>query len=124
MQKASSGSAVKSVVVEAPIVNQKSNVSEYSFNFANKAEMQSAILEVLDLTHADLDALRSLQSEPSTGTIYEAVSKLKSRKRTNKTYYISEEIAQQVQAFAEAHTIKVSQFIEVALLEAMRKYEG
>lgn len=117
------------VVVEAveppkPTTNTGANVSEYSFNFANKAEMQSAILEVLDLTAADLDAIRSLKGEAPTGTIYEAVSKLQSRRRANKTYYVSEEIAQQVQAFTEAHAIKTSQFVEIALLETMKKYGG
>lgn len=114
------------VIVEAvePPINTGANVSEYSFNFANKAEMQSAILEVLDLTAADLDAIKALKGEAPTGTIYEAVSKLQSRRRANKTYYVSEEIAQQVQAFTEAHAIKTSQFVEIALLEAMKKYGG
>lgn len=108
----------------APSTNTGANVNEYSFNFANKAEMQSAILEVLDLTAADLDAIKALKGEAPTGTIYEAVSKLQSRRRANKTYYVSEEIAQQVQAFTEAHAIKTSQFVEIALLEAMKKYGG
>lgn len=122
--------APSAVVVEAvepptaPPTNTGANVNEYSFNFANKAEMQSAILEVLDLTAADLDAIKALKGEAPTGTIYEAVSKLQSRRRANKTYYVSEEIAQQVQAFTEAHAIKTSQFVEIALLEAMKKYGG
>ena len=93
-----------------------------ALDFANKAEMQSAILEVLDLTPADLEALRALKGEAPAGTIYEAVSKLQSRRRANKTYYVSEEIAQQVQEFTEARAIKTSQFVEIALLEAMQKY--
>lgn len=115
---------VEPVAPPTPTTNTGANVNEYSFNFANKAEMQSAILEVLDLTAADLDAIRSLKGEAPTGTIYEAVSKLQSRRRANKTYYVSEEIAQQVQAFTEAHAIKTSQFVEIALLEAMKKYGG
>ena len=93
-----------------------------ALDFANKAEMQSAILEVLDLTPADLEAIRALKGEAPTKTIYEAVSKLQSRRRANKTYYVSEEIAQQVQEFTEARAIKTSQFVEIALLEAMQKY--
>ncbi|MBC9702627.1 MAG: hypothetical protein H9W83_08885 [Leuconostoc sp.] len=115
---------IAATAVVTPTVNTGSNVSEFSFNTANKAEMQSAILEVLDLTAADLDAIRSLKGEAPTGTIYEAISKLQSRRRANKTYYVSEEIVQEVQAFTEAHAIKTSQFVEIALLEAMKKYRG
>jgi len=110
--------------VTSPTVNTGSNVSEFSFNTANKVEMQSAILEVLDLTAADLEALRALKGEAPTGTIYEAINKLQSRRRSNKTYYLSEEIVQQVQEFTEARTLKTSQFVEIALLEAMKKYGG
>lgn len=112
----------KEVAAVAPSTNAGANVNELSFNFANKEEMQSAILEVLDLTAADLDAIRSLKGDAPTGTIYEAISKLQSRRRANKTYYVSEEIVQQVQAFTEAHAIKTSQFVEIALLETMKKY--
>ena len=105
----------------------KTNVNELGFNFSNKLEMQNAILDVLDLTIADLETLRALKDNkptPATETIYDAISKLQGRKRVNKTYYISEEIAQQVQEFTESHAIKTSQFVEIALLEAIRKYEG
>ena len=122
-QKTANRSVVKSVVVEAPIVTPVANVSEYSFNFANKADMQRAILDVLDLNTSDLEAIRALKGATHTNTIYEAISKLQSRQRSNKTYYISNDIAQQVQAFTESKTIKVSQFVEVALIEAMRKYD-
>lgn len=114
---------VEQSITEIVTTNVGANVNEYSLNFANKVEMQSAILEVLDLTLADLEAIKSANVEKQNGTIYEAVTKLQSRRRANKTYYISEEIAQQVQQFTEAHAIKTSQFVEIALLEAMKKYE-
>lgn len=94
-----------------------------ALDFANKAEMQSAILEALDLTPADLEALRALKGKAPAGTIYEAASRLRSGRRSNKTYYVSEEIVQQVQDFTEAQGVKTSQFVEVALLEAMEKYK-
>lgn len=107
---------------QAAVTNVGFNITESMFNFVNKTEMQSAILEVLEITPDDLEALRALKGEAPTGTIYEAISKLQSRRRANKTYYLSEEIVQQVQEFTEAHTIKTSQFVEIALLEAMKKY--
>lgn len=119
-QKATKATKARKTAVQSAAAEVAATAS--ALDFANKAEMQSAILEVLDLTPADLEALRALKGEAPAGTIYEAVSKLQSRRRANKTYYVSEEIAQQVQEFTEARAIKTSQFVEIALLEAMQKY--
>lgn len=114
------------VVIDAPAVIQKTNaganITESIFNFANKEEVQTAILDVLDITLDDLSVLKSLKGEAPATTIYEAINKMGSRTRSNKTYYLSTEVVKQVQEFTESHTIKTSQFVEIALIEAIKKY--
>lgn len=51
------------------------------------------------------------------------VSKLKSRKRKNRTFYLGEDLMQDVTDLANKSNVKVSQLVEVALIEMLAKYK-
>ena len=51
------------------------------------------------------------------------VSNLKSRKRKNRTFYLGEDLMQDVTDLANKSNVKVSQLVEVALIEMLAKYK-
>lgn len=53
--------------------------------------------------------------------IYDEIARLKVRKRKNKTFYISEDITNEVTKLAEKLNLKISQLVEIALLEMIKK---
>ena len=59
----------------------------------------------------------------SSESIYESIKQLGGRERINKTYYISKEIIEKVAQFCDDKSVKVSQFVEIAILEVIKKYE-
>ena len=88
-------------------------------------EATEFILSALDLTLDELSFLKKIaQSNVSVAEpIHEAIKKLNNRERANKTYYVSKEIVELVADFAKEKNIKVSEFVELALLEAIEKYK-
>lgn len=62
------------------------------------------------------------QSKTDNSEIYNEIAKLKTRKRKNKTYYISEELIEEVEEIADRLNVKLSQLVEVSLIEFIRKY--
>lgn len=90
------------------------------------------VLNALGLTPSKWNVLmeiieeRMLQMENKVDVneIYNEIAHLKSRKRKNKTYYISEDLTQEVVELAEELNIKISQFVEVALIETLTKYKS
>lgn len=97
------------------------------FPIERPEEAQEFILTALGLTQIQLESIKNLIHSPATTnpteSIYESIKQLGGRDRTNKTYYISKEIIERVADFAEDKSVKVSQFIEVALLDAIKKYK-
>lgn len=126
----------KVVVLEAKkpkknIENQElmeTNALANVLDFGDKKQMQHAILEVLDLTLEDLQAIRSIgqaTEQPSTlenGSIFEEIKKLTGRDRANKTYFMSKELSNNMKEFADNNNIKVSQIIEIAIIDFLKKY--
>lgn len=107
----------------------KTNATTNVLDFGDKEQMQHAILEVLDLTIDDLEALRSIgqaneQSAAAieTVSIFEEIKKLSGRDRANKTYFMSKELSNNMKEFADANNIKVSQIIEIAIIDFLKKY--
>lgn len=99
------------------------------FEIEQAAEAKEFILASLGLTNNELDSLKKilhsndeLNSNPIE-SIYGEIRLLGGRERVNKTYYISKEIIDLVAEFTEGKSVKVSQFVEVALLDAMKKYQ-
>lgn len=98
------------------------------FQIEHAADAKEFILAALQLTDEQLESIRNLtylsnesNSNPSE-SIYEAIKQLGGRERINKTYYISKEVIERVADFAEDKSIKVSQLVEIALLDAINKY--
>lgn len=95
----------------------------------DQLEAKAFILQALDLTMDELATLKSLTQkstnsfEPNSESIYDAVKQLGGRDRTNKTYYLSKEVIKVAADYCEDHSVKVSQFIEVAILDAIKKYQ-
>lgn len=99
------------------------------FPIEQAAEAKEFILAALELTATQLESIKNLtysnnesNSNPSE-SIYEAIKQLGGRERMNKTYYISKEVIERVADFSEDKSIKVSQFVEIALLDAISKYK-
>lgn len=106
----------------------ETNAPTNVLDFSNKEQMQHAILEVLDLTLEDLQAIRSIgqaTDQPSTSekvSIFEEIKKLSGRDRANKTYFMSKELSDNIKEFADNNNIKVSQIIEIAIIDFLKKY--
>jgi len=104
----------------------ETNVGANVIDFSDKEQMQHAILDVLNLTTADLEAIRSISQtgEPATdkGSIFEEIKKLSGRDRANKTYFMSKELAENMKDFADKNNIKASQIIEIAIIDFLKKY--
>ena len=120
----------KAVVIEAPkTVEFGERIYSNPLPIEQAAEAKDFILAALDLTKSEFESIKNLinsKKEFSSNpfeSIHVAVKALGGRDRKNKTYYISQEIIDLVAEFAEEKSVKVSQFVEVALLEAMKKYQ-
>jgi len=107
----------------------ETNAPTNVLDFSNKEQMQHAILEVLDLTMDDLEAIRSIgqaneQSAAAiqSGSIFKEIKKLSGRDRANKTYFMSKELSDNMKEFADTNNIKVSQIIEIAIIDFLKKY--
>ena len=123
----------KAVIIEAPKAPKTVGFGERiylnPFPIERAAEAKDFILAALDLTQIEFESIKSLinsKNEFSSNpfeSIHEAVKELGGRDRKNKTYYISTEIIERVAEFAEEKSVKVSQFVEIALLDALKKYQ-
>lgn len=115
--------------VEKSTVNNliESNPIGTELTKGSQEEAKTFILQALDLTIEDLMALKDVAKNKTelngTESIYESIKQLGGRERTNKTYYVSKEVIEMAAEFCEEKSVKVSQFIEVAILEAVRKYK-
>lgn len=96
----------------------------------NSNETRVEVLNALGLTTTQWNVLTEIINERMNQTtlvdineIYNEVARLKSRKRKNKTFYISEDLTQEVVEFAEELNVKISQLVEVALIEMLKKYK-
>lgn len=129
--------APKVVVLEAekptqPVENSEliqTNVGANVLDFSDKEQMQHAILDVLDLTPEHLEAIRSIgqlgevaATTTESANIFDEIKKLSGRDRANKTYFISKELTENIKEFADSNNIKVSQIIEIAIIDFLKKY--
>ena len=99
------------------------------FPIDQPAEATDFILAALNLTRSELESIKNLtysKNESNSNlieSIHEAIKQLGGRERINKTYYISKEVIDLVAEFAEDKSVRVSQFVEIALLDALKKYQ-
>lgn len=61
--------------------------------------------------------------DTSADHIEEATATFTSDNRKSKTFYIDQNIAQQVKEFADEKGVRISNFVEIALLDALKKYK-
>jgi len=116
---------IEVAATDTTIVNKeliKPNSNEISVDLLNGLGMTMArwnlLMEMIDeRERMNQTALVDINE------IYNEVARLKSRKRKNKTFYISEDLTQEVVEFAEELNVKISQLVEVALIEMLKKYK-
>ena len=87
------------------------------------------ILNAIGLSENEFHVLKKMiqerirQEDPHNQLpIFNAIAKLNTRSRKNKTYYISEELVAEVDRVADELNIKKSQLVEVALLEFCKRH--
>lgn len=103
------------------------NVSN-PFSVEAPEQAQDFILAALGITKNQLAIRQQINNDSQfvgmnpNESIYTAVKQLGGRERMNKTYYISKEIIERTALFCDDKHVKVSQFVEMALLEAIKKY--
>lgn len=68
-----------------------------------------------------IDSTQKLQ-QTLTRDIQEVAASLATEERKSKTFYIDQGLAQQAKEFAEEKGIKLAEFVEIALLDALDKY--
>lgn len=78
----------------------------------------NVLIEIID------ERMEQVENKVDVNEIYNEIAHLKSRKRKNKTFYISEDLTQEVVELAEELNIKISQFVEVALIQTLTKYKS
>lgn len=100
------------------LIETNSNLNVEVLNAIGISQNELAILKEMiyeRMQHGSISA--------DVNDIYNEVARLKSRKRKNKTFYISEDLTQDVVDFADELNVKISQLVEVALIEMLAKYK-
>lgn len=95
------------------------------------SDLSTEFLNAIGLPHNELTILKETLIEymkqglikVNVMDISNEVSKLKSRKRKNRTFYLDEDLIQDVTDLANRSNVKVSQLVEVALIEMLTKYK-
>lgn len=87
------------------------------------------LLDAIGVSPVQLNVLLEMANERIQGadpsrSIGEVAGKLKARTRGNKTFYMDKELAEDAAVFAERHGVRLSQLVEVALIEVMQKYKS
>lgn len=68
------------------------------------------------------DTAKAPAKNSATQTIEEAIDTFSSDNRKSKTFYIDQDLAKEVKEFTDEKGIKLANFVEVALIDALKKY--
>ena len=97
-------------------------------NYISNSNAQ--LVEMLGFTPLEFNTLKDMIAEKMNvgsdkieGNLAEEVAKLRVRERKNRSFYISKEIADKVAEVAERNNMKISNVVEVALLDFLQKYQ-
>lgn len=89
------------------------------------------LIEMLGFTPNEMDTLKVMITERIEGittvekeSILGKVAKLKVRERKNKTYYISTDIVEGISNIAEKNGVKISNIVELALIDFIKQYNS
>lgn len=94
---------------------------------SNAKLMGVNVLNALGMTLEEVNVLKQMiyerMNNESSDDIYSEIAKLGGRNRANKTFYVSKDITDEVQQFCDQKGIKLSQFVEIALIQTIMKYK-
>ncbi len=102
--------------------------THYNELIETNSQRNIEVLNAIGLSETEFQVLKKMiqeriQEHPHDQlSILNEVSKLNTRSRKNKTYYISEELVAEVDRIADELNIKKSQLVEVALLEFFKRH--
>ena len=126
-QKSSPNRATNTKLTDATTDHELMDIPNADLMSTNEKLIETNVLNVLGMTLEEVQVLKQLiyerMNNESPDDIYVAISKLGGRNRKNKTLYISEGITNNVQEFCDNRGIKLSSFVEIAMIEAMMKYK-
>ncbi|MEX3625869.1 hypothetical protein [Viridibacillus arvi] len=118
---------VVEVIQEKDLIktNRTPNRKTNTISFWDEVGLSSQEFAVMkEIIRERMEHAATTADQNDTKYIYEEISKLKARNRKNKTYYISEDLIEDVGEFADKLNVKLSQLVELSLIEFMRKYKN
>lgn len=105
--------------------NRKLEIEQNNYVSNRNAEL----IEMLGFTLNEFDILKEIITEriegknnSSNANLVEEIAKLRVRERKNRSYYISKEIGDQVAELAASRNLKISNIVEVALIDFLQRY--
>lgn len=118
---------LKNIIVSNRNTDQAIEKMEIEQN-NSPSNRNTELIEILGFTLQEFDILKGMIHERMAGTsenkgnLVEEIAKLRVRERKNRSYYISKEIGDQVAELAASRNLKISNIVEVALIDFLQKY--
>lgn len=105
-------------------------LAAYGFIYDEADEKWVQVIPHEPFTAEEVAKLKSLAADdapPATAhstaqTIEDATATFSSDNRKSKTFYIDQDLAKEVKDFADEKGIRLANFVEVALIDALKKY--
>lgn len=111
---------VSNVITDSPSAKMEIN------NAVIIDHSQQKLIELLGFSLKEFDVLRGIINEKiegqTKGSLIDEVIKLKITDRATKSYYISDHLTKTTKDIADKNNIKISNAIEVALIDFINKY--
>lgn len=124
--------AIKKALKAQNVTVKKKEIDEVltSAGFAYDEVTEKWSLPVAEeiFTTDEITALKALvaktkQTAESPSQIEEAVSSLSSYNRKSKTFYIDQDLVARVKKYVDEHHVRLADFVEISLKEALEKYK-
>lgn len=125
---------IKKRLKETDITMKAKDITErlaaYGFMYDEAAEKWVQLMPYEPFTAEEVAKLKSLASDDTVTsttaataqTIEEATAAFSSDNRKSKTFYIDQDLAKEVKDFTDEKGIRLANFVEVALNDALKKY--
>lgn len=124
--------AIKKALKAQDVTVKKKEIDEAltsaGFSYDEEKETWSPPVSDEIFTTDEITALKALVAKKDQPTeapmqIDEAVASLSSDNRKSKTFYIDQDLAARVKTYAEENHVRLADFVEIALKEALEKYK-
>ncbi|WP_010289393.1 ribbon-helix-helix domain-containing protein [Kurthia massiliensis] len=124
--------AIKKALKAQDVTVKKKEIDEAlmsaGFSYDEVTEKWSPPVSDETFTADEISALKALvakkdQPAEAPTQIDEAVASLSSDNRKSKTFYIDQDLAARVKTYAEENHVRLADFVEIALKEALEKYK-